>query len=332
MKKRQLQAIQEQVELRRLAHADNSRRALFKNQGASHAPMWLTAAAALILSAISIGVLLPFKENPFAQLIIARGWVPYVLVFMMYWSYAILLVKLRLLGKQQDAMAYDLLPTKIAGSITVDDIPQFESHVRTICPGQTDNFLVTRIMRGLSHFQVRGNHAETAELLMSQSDIDAQTVHSSYSLVKVFIWAIPILGFIGTVVGISDAVGSFAGELGAADDISVLKDKLGLVTAGLGVAFDTTLLALVMSVLVMFPTSMLQTKEEALLTAIDDYTNENFLKRLDEEKEGGKMDKEDAGVQLELLASMVEQQEQILSSHREQIDLLRLLVSQQRNR
>ena len=118
----------------------------------------------------------------------------------------------------------------------------------------------------------------------------------------------------------------------APEVISVLKDKLGLVTAGLGVAFDTTLLALVMSVLVMFPTSMLQTKEEALLTAIDDYTNENFLKRLDEEKEGGKMDKEDAGVQLELLASLVEQQEQILTSHREQIDLLRLLVSQQRNR
>ena len=72
-----------------------------------------------------------------------------------------------------------------------------------------------------------------------------------------------------------------------------------------------------MSVLVMFPTSMLQTKEEALLTAIDDYTNENFLKRLDD----ANADKD--ALNGELLAHLVESHDRMIVLQQEQNDLLR---------
>ena len=81
------------------------------------------------------------------------------------------------------------------------------------------------ILRGIEHFSVRKNHTETADMLNSQSEIDATTVDSSYVLIKVFIWAIPILGFIGTVLGISSAVASFGGEMGAAADIELSKSS-----------------------------------------------------------------------------------------------------------
>ena len=107
-------------------------------------------------------------------------------------------------------------------------------------------------------------------------------VDSSYVLIKVFIWAIPILGFIGTVLGISDAVSSFGGEMGAAADIEVIKEQLGQVTGGLSEAFDTTLVSLIFSLWVMFPTSVMQKNEEDLLNKVDEYCNEYFLKRLRE--------------------------------------------------
>jgi len=107
-------------------------------------------------------------------------------------------------------------------------------------------------------------------------------VDSSYVLIKVFIWAIPILGFIGTVLGISDAVSSFGGEMGAAADIEVIKEQLGQVTGGLSEAFDTTLVSLIFSLFVMFPTSVMQKNEEDLLNKVDEYCNEYFLKRLRE--------------------------------------------------
>ena len=119
-------------------------------------------------------------------------------------------------------------------------------------------------------------------MLKSQSEIDATMVDSSYVLIKVFIWAIPILGFIGTVLGISEAVSSFGGEMGAAADIEKIKEQLGQVTGGLSEAFDTTLVSLIFSLFVMFPTSVMQKNEEDLLNKVDEYCNEYFLKRLRE--------------------------------------------------
>jgi hypothetical protein len=101
-------------------------------------------------------------------------------------------------------------------------------------------------------------------------------------LIKVFIWAIPILGFIGTVLGISNAVASFGGEMGAAADIEIIKEQLGQVTGGLSEAFDTTLVSLIFSICVMFPMSVMQKNEEDLLNKVDEYCNEYFLKRLRE--------------------------------------------------
>ena len=57
-------------------------------------------------------------------------------------------------------------------------------------------------LRGIEHLVLEKITQETADMLKSQSEIDATMVDSSYVLIKVFIWAIPILGFIGTVLGI----------------------------------------------------------------------------------------------------------------------------------
>jgi hypothetical protein len=113
-------------------------------------------------------------------------------------------------------------------------------------------------------------------------------VDSSYTIVKVFIWAIPILGFIGTVLGISTAVSSF--DLEAAGSIEVIQKQLGEVTGGLSEAFDTTLISLIFSLCVMFPTSLLQKAEEDILNQVDDYCNEYLLKRLREPGESGSGD------------------------------------------
>ena len=100
-------------------------------------------------------------------------------------------------------------------------------------------------------------------MLKSQSEIDATMVDSSHALIKVFIWAIPILGFIGTVLGISDAVSSFgSSEGGGMQDLDEIREQLGKVTGGLSTAFDTTLVSLIFSLCVMFPTSIMQKRRK----------------------------------------------------------------------
>ena len=58
-----------------------------------------------------------------------------------------------------------------------------------------------------------------------------------------YYFSIPLTGFIGTVIGMSQAVGSFDVVLSNADNVDGLEDGLVQVTGGLGTAFDTTFLA-----------------------------------------------------------------------------------------
>ena len=230
---------------------------------------------------------IPIRGYYLGELFLERGWVPYVLVFLLTWSVAILVLKWRKHVKQKATMLFDLIPTEIANEITVDNLEEFIDHVRSLPVDPGESFLINRVRRGLEHFRVRKSSSEVSNILTSQSEIDATAVESSYTLLKVFIWAIPILGFIGTVIGISAAVGGFSGSLDAAEDIGVLKESLNNVTGGLATAFDTTLIALAMSLIVMFPTSSLQKMEEDLLNWVDEYCNENLLKRLNDGRMGG---------------------------------------------
>jgi len=227
-------------------------------------------------------LMLPVRSYYFGQLFMARGWVPFALVFLMGWSIGFLILKQQKLAKQKNALLIDLLPESIAEEISAENVEKFIDHVHFMPPRVSESFMVNRIRKGLEHFAVRQSNPEVASMLMSQSELDAASVSSSYDVVKVFIWAIPILGFIGTVLGISNAVGGFSGALDQAQDIEVLKGSLNNVTSGLAVAFDTTLVALVMSLLVSFPVSIMQKREEDFLGQVDDYCSENLLKRLND--------------------------------------------------
>lgn len=210
----------------------------------------------------------------------ASFWVPVATTFLLAWATAVLVLKSRKLKRQRQSMLFDLLPNQFGEDINEGNLEKFIGHVGSLPGDARESFLVNRVKRGLEHFRVRKNASEVSEVLSSQSDIDANAVESSYSILNVFIWAIPILGFIGTVIGISAAVGGFSTTLEASDDVNALKESLKGVTGGLGTAFDTTLVALVMSMMVMFPTSSMKKAEEDLLNWVDEYCNENLLKRL----------------------------------------------------
>jgi hypothetical protein len=79
-------------------------------------------------------------------------------------------------------------------------------------------------------------------------------------------------------------VGGFSDSVSAAADLEVMKDSIGTVTTGLGIAFDTTLLALVMSLFIMFPTSSLQKAEEDHLARVDEYCQSDLVARLDDDR------------------------------------------------
>ena len=239
------------------------------------------------MTVVWYAMMLPIRDTYFGALFWNRGPVPLPTTFLMFWAVAILILKWQHLKRQKNAMLLDVLPTEVSQEITLGSLDSFIQYIHGLPGASADSFLINRVVRGIEHFRVRKSAAETVTMMESQSEIDANNVAGSYTILKVFIWALPILGFIGTVMGVSSAVASLAGSLSDSGSMDAMKAALQDVFGGLGTAFDTTLLALIMSMLVKIPASALQKSEEDLITSVDEYCNENLLRRLNDGREGG---------------------------------------------
>ncbi|MCZ6784286.1 MAG: MotA/TolQ/ExbB proton channel family protein [Proteobacteria bacterium] len=242
--------------------------------------------AALIAAGVTILfyaiVVAPFRETYFGELFADRGWVPYAIAWLSAWAFVVLTLKYRRLALEVKALEIDLLPDTIAERITPENVHAFAGYVRHLSAAVPGRFVLGRVQRAVQHFRARPRVQEVIDQLGNQAQADANAVDASYTMLRVFIWAIPILGFIGTVIGIGTAVGAFSDSVNAAVDLDVMKQSIGAVTTGLGVAFDTTLLALVMSIFIMFPASSLQKAEEDFLARLESYCDVRLLRRLDD--------------------------------------------------
>lgn len=106
---------------------------------------------------------------------------------------------------------------------------------------------------------------------IAQQDSDRQ--YESYGLVRIAIWAMPMLGFLGTVLGISATLGAMDTKALAEQSDKVMNQ----LTAGLYVAFDTTALALVLTVIAMYVQFAVQKLEMAILSRIDHTSSECLM-------------------------------------------------------
>ena len=91
----------------------------------------------------------------------------------------------------------------------------------------------------------------------------------SYLLPRYISWAVPILGFIGTVLGISLAADGIRRIIASDTGLSSLSSDLSGAIAPLGIAFDTTLIALSLSVVLTLFLSLVQRDEERILATIE---------------------------------------------------------------
>ncbi|MDX1945586.1 MAG: MotA/TolQ/ExbB proton channel family protein [Pirellulaceae bacterium] len=140
-----------------------------------------------------------------------------------------------------------------------------------------NSYLGRRLADALEGVERRGTADNLEEDLKYLADVDAGKAHDSYGLVRIIIWAIPMLGFLGTVVGITEALGDLGRqELGAALD-SAIK---GL-TDGLYVAFDTTAIALCFSIVLMFIQFMLDRHETEVLSSVEQRASHELAGRFE---------------------------------------------------
>lgn len=139
-------------------------------------------------------------------------------------------------------------------------------------PHRAREMLLPRALdAALSRFSATGSVHDASAAAREISQTEAERLESELSIIRYIAWAIPSIGFIGTVRGISDAL--------AQAHRAVEGDITG-VTQSLGVAFNSTFVALAISIVVMFFVHQLQLAQERVVLDTETYCDRNLIRQL----------------------------------------------------
>lgn len=129
-------------------------------------------------------------------------------------------------------------------------------------------YLLKMIKSVCTKFRANKSVSETLEIVNIQSRINLAKTESEQSIIKYIAWAIPSIGFIGTVLGIAQA-------------LEVANQSVDVVTSTLAIAFDTTLFSLVLSLIYMWYFHHLQEENENLHSEVEEYVINELVNKID---------------------------------------------------
>jgi biopolymer transport protein ExbB/TolQ len=196
------------------------------------------------------------------------------------WGVTILAIKRSKVKLQRRALDLATLPDNPDFLLTATTAEQVLSRLHSAVDHPHHFILLNRIERALANLKNIGQVSDVSSILRAQAENDEDQVASSYTLINGFVWAIPVLGFIGTVQGLSYAIGKFGITLQAQGDMSAIRASLQGVTSGLATAFETTLVALVFALILQLWITFQQKGEMGFLDECNDYCHARVVSRL----------------------------------------------------
>lgn len=175
-------------------------------------------------------------------------------------------------GREERQVRRKLLPEDERVVLTSKEIPAL--YERSKKAG--DSYLPRLIMRITRQFQASKSAAQANSVLDSSLDLFLHEIDLKYNLLRYIMWVIPTVGFIGTVRGIALGLSSAAAEskVGNSDDL------LFVVSSDLSVAFYTTMLALIMSGVLVLLMHVCQGREESALNRNGQYCIDHLINKL----------------------------------------------------
>lgn len=205
-----------------------------------------------------------------------------VIMVLFFWALCMLFTKWRKLVYQKKVLDLAAVPQEPNFVLDRRSASEVLTRVRSLVDDTRHFVLLNRIDRALSNLRNIGDISEVSNILRAQAEYDEEQIGSSYKLVAGFVWAIPVLGFIGTVLGLSKAIGGFGSTLkmGGNTDLSALKASLQITTQGLSTAFETTFVALAATLIVQLWLTQLQHEEASFLDECNDYCHAHVVSKL----------------------------------------------------
>lgn len=218
-------------------------------------------------SLASVGFFFLIQQHviPFSDLLVrytTREWVQKVETVFFFIGIAELVLKAFDIAEQRSRLhKHSLLGDRPEQPVPVAQVSALLDLVAKLPKGLLHGYYPRRLREALEIVHRKNTAATLEDELKYLADLDAARSHNGFAFMRIVIWAIPIWGFLGTVLGITDAIASL--------NPAEMEHSLSQVTHNLGGVFDTTALALMLSISLMFAQYFVDRYEARLLGEID---------------------------------------------------------------
>lgn len=242
----------------------------------------------IIVHAVYVTVIRPTAqvelELQAEQINLDRNFVPkrsvYVLVrdyeqeacfILMLWALVIMGHKAARLFRERGMLELDILHAKEGIKFLPQDMHRLSRQIQSLPSDQQDYLLPRALLTALHRFGSTQNVQDVSSATGTVCESESERLDSELSIIRYTTWAIPSIGFLGTVRGIGDALGQAH---------KAVEGDIAGVTESLGVAFNSTLIALCISIVLMFVVHQLQRLQERLILDAQNYCNDHLIRHL----------------------------------------------------
>jgi biopolymer transport protein ExbB/TolQ len=208
---------------------------------------------------------------PASLYVTVREFEPEACLILSVWCLALMGYKWRMVTQERRLLQSELLPVPEGVRILPEDTREYARQVQALPPAQQDLLLPRALLHALRRFGATRNLQDVASSTHQLVESEADRLDSELSIIRFIVWAIPAIGFVGTVRGIGKALRM--AHMAVEGDVTA-------VTQFLGSAFNATLVALMTCITLMFLVHQLQLIQERLAFDAEAYCEENLIRHL----------------------------------------------------
>lgn len=188
-----------------------------------------------------------------------------------FWALIVMVRKGYLANKERGLVNKDLLGLRDGMRVLPEDSREYLRHLDQLSPDARQSLLPRALYAALERFGATRSVTDASMAARNVCQMEADRMDTELSMTRFVAWAIPAIGFVGTVRGIGDSLQQAH---------KAIEGDVTGVTAGLGISFNATLIALSLSILVMFALHQLQLVQERMVLDSEAFVDERLLRHL----------------------------------------------------
>jgi len=192
-------------------------------------------------------------------------------LILMLWAMSLMGYKAWQNARERQVLQLDLVPLTPGTSILPEDTREYSRPIQALPEEQQGYLLPRALLTALHRFRSTRNIQDVSNSIRAIVESESERMDSELSMIRYIAWAIPSIGFLGTVRGIGQALGQAH---------QAVEGDIAGVTQSLGVAFNSTFVALLISIVIMFLMHQLQLAQERLALDTEEYCDVRLVRHL----------------------------------------------------